>query len=148
MGEGSDTASTLQAGCLCGAVVFSFTPLEHTAMNCYCSLCRGSHGADYATQVPASKRSLQVVSGQDKLKEYPSSAYGIRAFCTDCGSRLMNYASVGSDYMSVALAAVEAGHGIQPSMNLQVASKADWVEPSPHVPSYPEFPPDIGKYLK
>lgn len=134
--------------CLCGAIEFKFTPKENIAFNCFCSICRRSHGADYATQIPSSKSSLVFISGKDHLTEYKSSQYGNRAFCKTCGSRLMNYADTGiSDYMSVSLSCVSANHEIKPAANFQVASKAAWVNPDQGIPSYAKFSDDIAKYM-
>lgn len=136
------------ARCLCEKIEFEFEPSDGAAMNCYCSICRRSHGADYATQVLSKKSSLKFIKGQALLSEYSSSDMGVRAFCSCCGSRLMNYAKRGSDYMSVSLSAVSSEHSIKPCANVQVASKAPWVSHAPDIPSYEIFPDDIYKYMK
>lgn len=138
----------MEAKCLCGLIHFEFTPVDAIAMNCFCSLCRRSHGADYATQVFSKKSSLVFLQGQEFLKEFSSSQFGVRAFCSECGSRLMNYAKTHSDYMSVALSSVTSTHDIQPCANVHTTSKAPWVTPIDNIPCYDQFPPDIGKYLK
>lgn len=137
----------MNAQCLCGKIAFEFEPTDGVAMNCYCSICRRAHGADYATQLLSKKSSLRFVRGQALLTEYSASPHGVRAFCSCCGARLMNYAKKGGDYMSVALSAVTDDHAITPCANVQVASKAAWVEPDARLPSFAEFPEDIGKYL-
>lgn len=133
--------------CLCGEIEFAFEPVDNVAMNCHCSICRRSHGADYATQLIAKKDSLRLLSGAPLLKEYASSTHGVRAFCSNCGSRLLNYAKSGSNYLSVALSAVVGDHGIVPSANVQTASKAPWVRLGKALPSFTEFPEDIHKYM-
>jgi Uncharacterized conserved protein len=93
------------------------------------------------------KSSLNIVKGKNLLKEFNSSTYGIRVFCGHCGSRLMNYAAEKSDYMSVALACITTAHTIKASAHVQVASKAPWVTPNEKIPSFNEFPEDIGQYF-
>jgi len=137
----------MQARCLCGCIEFEFQPTDGVVMNCYCSICRRSHGAGYVSQIMSSKDSLVFKKGQEFLSEYQSSKYGIRAFCSQCGSRLMNYASMGSRYMSVALTAVSEPHQLKPSANVQVASKAEWVCLAPDIENFDEFPSDIQKYM-
>lgn len=137
----------MKAKCLCGKVEFEFEPTDGVAMNCYCSMCRRSHGAAYATQIMSSKTTLKFIQGESYVTEYQSSEYGIRAFCSCCGSRLMNYATEVSPYMSVCLSAVSDEHNITPSANVQVASKADWATPDDSIPSYDVFPDDIQKYM-
>ncbi len=135
------------AKCLCEKIVFDFTPVDGVAMNCFCSQCRRAHGAGYATQILSTKSSLAITQGESLLKEYASSEFGIRAFCSECGSRLMNYAKSRSNYMSVSLACVASPHTIKPSANVQVGSKAEWVSPNRDVPCFDTFPPDINKYM-
>lgn len=133
--------------CLCGEIEFTFEPINNVAMNCHCSICRRSHGADYATLLISKKDSLRLLSGGPLLKEYASSKHGVRAFCSNCGSRLMNYAKSGGNYLSVSLSTVVGHHEIAPSANVQAASKAPWVKLDEALPSFAEFPEDIHKYL-
>ncbi|TVZ40981.1 hypothetical protein P886_0317 [Alteromonadaceae bacterium 2753L.S.0a.02] len=138
----------MKGQCLCKTIQFEFEPHDQEALNCYCSICRQSHGADYATQVPSSKASLKFISGEDSLSEYQSSKFGIRAFCKHCGSRLMNYAKGDvSKYLSVSLSCIVEPHEIKPIANVQVASKAGWVEPRSDVESFDVFPDYISKYM-
>lgn len=137
----------MKAQCLCGNIAFEFDVETPVVMNCFCSICRRSHGAAYATQLMSKKSSLVFTQGQELLKEYASSEHGIRAFCSTCGSRLMNYAKRGSDYMSVSLSAVSDTHSVKPCANVQLASKAAWVEPDPSIDSFDVLPPDILQYL-
>lgn len=137
----------MKGKCLCGKIEFEFEPTDGVAMNCYCTVCQRSHGAAHATQVMSSKKTLRFISGKEYLTEYQSSKYGIRAFCSCCGSRLMNYASESGNYMSVCLAAVSDEHEIQASANIHIASKAKWTEPVADIPCFDGFPSDIKKYL-
>lgn len=137
----------MKGKCLCGKIEFTFEPIDDIAMNCHCSICRRAHGADYATQLMSGKNSLKFLSGEDMLKEYSSSKQGVRAFCSHCGSRLMNYAKSGSNYMSVALSAIDGDHTIAPSANIQVASKAPWVKLDDGIPNFAGFPEDLSKYM-
>lgn len=137
----------MKGKCFCGEIEFTFEPIDNVAMNCHCSICRRSHGADYATQLISRKDSLRLLSGGSRLSEYSSSEHGVRAFCSSCGSRLMNYAKSGSNYLSVALSAVVGEHEVAPSANIQVASKAPWVNLDEALPSFAGFPEDIHKYI-
>lgn len=137
----------MDAKCLCEKIHFKFEPRDGLVLNCCCSICRRAHGAGYATQVLSSKDSLEFISGESLLKEYASSAMGIRAFCSNCGSRLMNYAKQGSNYLSVCLSAVVDDHELKAQGHVQVASKAPWVYLNPDIPCHEKFPDSISKYL-
>ena len=140
----------MKGQCLCEKIKFEFDERDEIAMNCHCSVCRRSHGSAYATQLLSSKKSLKITQGKEYLKEYHSPK-GIRAFCSCCGSRLMNYVAdnnkYDSDYMSVALSAVVSEHNIKPCNNIFVGSKAPWVDIEINETNYEGYPDDVAKYL-
>ena len=127
--------------CLCGAIEFRATEIPGMVFNCHCSRCRKSHGADYATQAFAIRSSLQFIKGQNNLKEYESTG-GIRAFCSICGSRLMNYAKDGGDYLSIAIACLDSYKG-KPVAHCFTDSKASWHELSTDLPVYKGLPENL-----
>lgn len=141
--------NTLKGHCLCGAIEFEFQSPNKIAMNCHCSMCRRSHGAAFASQLLAKRSTLTFIQGESLLGQYASSTYGVRCFCKQCGSRLMNYASETSpsDYMSVALSSLAESYDIEPSGNVHCASKAPWVQPCNTLDNFEEFPPDFHQYL-
>ncbi|WP_138934854.1 GFA family protein [Roseovarius arcticus] len=72
--------------CMCGAAKFSFDAPVTEAAACHCSTCRKwSGGILMAVEVPA--EDLKIQAG-DTVKVYPSSEWGERSFCSDCGSSL------------------------------------------------------------
>jgi len=101
--------------------------------------CRKSHGAAYATQALAKGNTLRFLKGEELLKEYTDHG-GVRAFCSNCGSRLMNYAPDKSLYLSVALSSIDGNYDGKPIAHAYVDSKASWHNPSDDIPSYPEMP--------
>ncbi len=132
--------SVLTGSCLCGAIQFQFEDVPGRVLNCHCSLCRKSHGAAFATLAVAKRSTLRFTKGQELLKEYRSTK-GIGAFCSNCGSRLMNYARDGGAYLSVAAASIDGPYAGKPFAHAFVASKALWHTPSEDIPSFPEYPP-------
>ena len=107
--------------------------------NCHCSRCRVSHGADYATQAFAVRSSLTFTKGREQLREYESTG-GIRAFCSNCGSRLMNYAKDGGDYLSIAVACLDASYQGKAVAHCFTASKAPWHTPTNDIPGFEGLP--------
>ena len=127
--------------CLCGDIEFTVQTLPGQVINCHCSRCRVSHGADYATMAFAIRSSLQFIKGQDKLKEYESeSTLGVRAFCGNCGSRLMNFAKEGGDYLAVAAACLDDPNAGKAMAHCFTASKAPWHTPTTDIPSFDGYP--------
>ncbi|MDH5391836.1 MAG: GFA family protein [Gammaproteobacteria bacterium] len=129
----------IKGSCLCGAIEYEVEALFEKVFNCHCSQCRKSHGAAFATQAFAKGKSLKFIRGEQQLKEY-SGHGGIRAFCSVCGSRLMNYAPDKSLYLSVALSSVDSEHNARAIAHANVDSKAAWHEPSKDIPSFQAMP--------
>lgn len=125
--------------CLCGEIEFTAKEIPKLVFNCHCSKCRVSHGADYATQAFAERSSLVFTKGKEKLKEFESTG-GIRTFCSNCGSRLMNYAKDGGDYLSVAISCLDVSYQGKAEAHCFTASKAPWHIPTSEIPSFNGFP--------
>ena len=125
--------------CLCGKIEFEAQEIPGMVFNCHCSRCRISHGADYATQAFAVRDSLRFIKGKEYLKEYESTG-GIRTFCSNCGSRLMNYAKDGGDYLSIAIACLDSTYQGKAVAHCFTGSKALWHNPSDDIPSFEGFP--------
>ena len=128
--------------CLCGEIEFTAQEIPGMVFNCHCSKCRTSHGADYATQAFAIRSSLVFTKGKEKLKEYESTG-GIRTFCSNCGSRLMNYAKDGGDYLSVAIACLDESYNGKAVAHCFTAFKAPWHIPTNEIPSYEGLPDNL-----
>lgn len=129
----------IEGSCLCGGIKFQVEPIPEKTYNCHCSLCRKAHGAAFATQVFAKGETLKFIQGEELLKEYQGPV-GIRAFCSNCGSRLMNFLPDKTRYLSIALASIDSDTNIKPVSHAFAASKLDWVEPSKDIPCYDEMP--------
>ena len=129
----------IKGSCLCGAIEYEVEPIPEKIFNCHCSQCRKSHGAAFATQAFAKGETLKFLKGEESLKEY-SGHGGVRAFCSNCGSRLMNYAPDKSLYLSVALSCVDSPYEGAPIAHANVDFKAPWHSPSENIPSYPGMP--------
>ena len=129
----------IKGSCLCGGIEYEVEPIRQKIYNCHCSQCRKSHGAAFATQALAKGETLKFLKGEELLKEYTGHG-GVRAFCSNCGSRLMNYAPDKSLYLSVALSSVDSAYNGKPIAHANVDSKASWHNLSPDIPSYPGMP--------
>jgi len=129
----------IKGSCLCGAIEYEVEAIPGKVYNCHCSQCRKSHGAAFATQALAKGSTLRILKGKETLKEYTGHG-GVRAFCSNCGSRLMNYAPDKNLYLSVALASVDSAYAGRPVAHAFVDSRAAWYVPSDDIPAYPAMP--------
>ena len=129
----------VKGSCLCGEIEYEVELVDGKVFNCHCSQCRKSHGAAFATQAFAKGETLKFSKGEELLGEYKGSK-GIRAFCKNCGSRLMNYAPDKDMYLSVALSCVDSEVIDGPVAHANVEFKAPWHSPAQDIPSFQGIP--------
>lgn len=65
---------TIKGSCLCGEVKYEINSSLHNVGHCYCSMCRKSHGAAFATYAALDPDKFQWISGADCVTEYISSS--------------------------------------------------------------------------
>lgn len=71
--------------CLCGAVTITAEDVNPKFTVCHCQSCRSQGGAPFF----AVKCGTNVnIDGADYVKQYESSAWASRGFCTQCGTHL------------------------------------------------------------
>ncbi|MFI0399340.1 MAG: GFA family protein [Thiolinea sp.] len=133
----------IQGSCLCGQIEYEVELIPDKVFNCHCSYCRKAHGADYVTVALAKGDTLNIIKGQDSLIEHQNEIGGIRAFCANCGTRLMNYAPDKSLYLSVSASTIDTPIKIKPLAHVNVESKATWHEPYAGIPSFQALPENL-----
>ena len=91
--------------CLCGKVSFTFQPAEPEVHACHCTMCRRwSGGPRLAIKAPGPAE----VVGEEFLTTYKSSEWGVRQFCSHCGTHLFFSAPAeGSGYYGVSAGALD-----------------------------------------
>lgn len=124
--------------CLCGDIQWSIDGEFSMRINCHCSICRKVHGSAYGAFIGAPVNGFQWITGEDKIRQYQSSAVLVRFFCPRCGSAVA--AEVGeSAYMPVG----NLNEHIERSLDshIFVAHKACWYEPPDDAPHFDAIPP-------
>jgi hypothetical protein len=131
----------VEGSCLCGEVKYQVAFYPDKIFNCHCQFCRKAHGAAYATMALADGNTLTITDPNSKLTEHQNALGGFRAFCSACGSRLMNYGPDKGQYLSIALAAVDTPVDYAPVAHCNTESKASWCTPYEGIASFSGFPP-------
>ena len=133
----------MKGNCLCGAISYEIAGPLSMMINCHCSMCRKHHGTAFATFVAAPLAGYRLVSGADRIVEYPSSPSGHRAFCRVCGSAAPVIASA-MDMVFCPAGNLAGDLDIRPSAHYFVGSKAPWYEITDELPQHVEYPPEFG----
>ena len=129
-----------KGSCLCGNIEYEVELLPEKTYNCHCSYCRKAHGSAFVTMTLAKGDTLKITKGQDSLREHLNDIGGYRAFCGNCGTRLMNYAPDKTQYLAIALSTVDTPVDFIPAAHVNIESKARWHEPYEGIPAFKGIP--------
>lgn len=130
----------VEGSCLCGKIRYQVEIRPDKVLNCHCKFCRKAHGADYATMAVVDASTFTLSDENGCLKEHQSGAGGYRAFCSECGTRLMNYSPDRTSFFCVSLSTVDTPVELKPAAHINVESKARWCEPYEGIPQFNAFP--------
>lgn len=126
--------TTRKGSCLCGAVSFVVTGELKPPDACHCVQCR-KHSGHYfvSTDVP---KSAIVITGEDKVAWYHSSAKVRRGFCSTCGSSIF-WDPIGREGIGIAMGAFDTPTSTHIEMHIFVAEKGDYYEITDGLPQNP-----------
>jgi len=130
----------VKGSCLCGSIKYEVELMQDKIFNCHCKFCRKAHGADYVTLALAKASTLALTDSGSTLKEHRNDLGGFRSFCSNCGTRLMNYAPDKSLYLSVTMSTIDTQTKLKPIAHVNTESKASWCKPYNGIPSFKALP--------
>ena len=133
----------VEGSCLCGKIRYQVEIFPNKIFNCHCQFCRKAHGADYVTVALANAATLNIDDSNKCLKEHQNDIGGFRAFCSECGTRLMNYAPDKSIYFSVCLSTVDTHLDVKPLAHVNTESRARWCQPYDGIAEFSGLPDKI-----
>jgi hypothetical protein len=114
-----------KGSCLCGRVSFTVSGDLGATDACHCVQCRKQSGHYFASaNVP---RTALVVTGEENVTWYQSSARVRRGFCSTCGSFLF-WDPLARDWTGIALGAFDTPTGTHLEKHIFVAEKGDYYD--------------------
>jgi len=127
-----------KGSCLCGDITWQVDGEYTMHVNCHCSICRKVHGSAYVTFLATDATNLRWLSGQDRIREYASSAEARRPFCPRCGSKVP---SIMGELALIPAGNIDGDIGRPLDSHIFVGSKAEWFDISDEAPQFDEYPP-------
>ena len=131
----------IRGSCLCKRVRFEIRGKLGRASYCHCSMCRKATGAAFGSYAAVRAENLKLLSGEELILRYRSSAGVERTFCARCGSTLQFISEKNPGIVDVALGTLDDDPGIRVPRHIYAASKAPWHEIKDGLPQYPESAP-------
>ena len=116
----------IEGSCLCGEVGFSVQMPTLYCVHCHCSMCRRSHGSAFVTWFGVPYERFSVLSGEENLVRFQSSAHGKRSFCGLCGSALFCELESHPERIDITLASLNGEIDRKPGFHVYFDDRAAW----------------------
>ena len=126
-------------GCLCGAVRYELTVPPSLVGYCHCTLCRHSAGAPVQVFATIPRGDLVFVRGMPRC--YPSTSFGRRYFCGECGTQLCMQVDHEPDTMDVTVASMDDAEAVEPGFHIWHESRLPWFDTDDALPRHPHSRP-------
>lgn len=116
--------TSIEGGCLCGAIRYRATAEPRVSTLCHCRSCRLANGAPSVAWTVFSTDAFAFTSGTPTTFE--SSPGVMRGFCSQCGTPL-TYQRVGdTKTIDVTTPTLDAADDYAPTKEIWVAEKLSW----------------------
>jgi len=132
----------VQGSCLCGDVGWEYVGALQFMAACHCSMCRKSHGTAFATAVGGAADGFAWLRGEERTRQYRSSAELERRFCPRCGSPVPTPPQPGG-LCVLNSGTLDDDPGIRLSAHIFAASKAPWHEIDNDAARFDAYPPGM-----
>ena len=131
----------MQGGCSCGTVRYRLESEPFDTGWCHCRACQRVSGAPALvfTTVPA--QDFVVETGQDAIGTTRPTDFGVRQFCTRCGTPLTIAVDFQPDTIDVAAATLDEPDQVTPGFHIFYASRIAWAEAGDALPRHERFRP-------
>ena len=130
-------------GCLCGALRYraELPPVE--SGYCHCSLCRRSTGAPVMAFASFPTAGFTYTSGTPTF--YPSSSWGRREFCNQCGAQIAYRDNGAAQTVDVNLGTLDDIAAVEPTHHIYTSDGVAWLTIKDRLPRYPHDREESGE---
>ena len=119
----SPPTRSVQGGCQCGKVRYTFSQNLDGAGVCHCRMCQKANGGPFVAYAGADKSSFSLTEGT--IKWFASSDFAERGFCEACGTPL-TYRTFKGDRINVTLGSLDQPERFTPSKQFGIEARLSW----------------------
>lgn len=127
--------SSIQGGCLCGAVRYRIEGPPDWSMLCHCHSCRRQSGAPLVGWITVPAQAFLLLSGTPT--RYASSPQVERSFCPQCGTPLTYRHAGQSDSLDVTTCSLDHPEAWPPAYQAWTAEALPWLALDDGLPAHP-----------
>jgi hypothetical protein len=136
MDQPTQEATTLEGGCLCGAVRWRASAAPVRGVICHCAMCRRHSGAPALAFVHFPADAFEWTAAAPAW--YRSSPYAQRGFCPTCGSTLGMREDVLADRVQVCVGSLDDPSRVRIDDHVWTRSRIPWFDVRDDLPRFAE----------
>ena len=129
-------STTIEGGCLCGAVRYRIQGTPLVSVTCHCRSCRRASGAAVVPWLHVTSESFSFVAGQPA--GFNSSPSVTRTFCGRCGTPLTYWRSDYGATIDVTTCSLDDPDAYPPVAHVWTSHRLGWVKLADDLPCFDE----------
>ena len=129
-------------GCACGAVRYALKSEPFDGGWCHCRTCQLNSGAPAMVFASVPAGDLVWTQGADKVRSFPSSSFGRREFCGECGTPFLMKVDHQPETVDFSVATLDEPDRVAPAFHIFWESRIAWFEPKDTLPRHEKFRPE------
>lgn len=126
--------STLEGGCVCGAVRYRITGPRIDAGYCHCHICQRASGAPVVMWLTVPTSGFAYTQGAPA--SYASSHKARREFCGRCGSQLALRDLAKPQEVDVTVGSLDRPDIVPPEYHIWTSSRIEWFDTKDVLPRH------------
>ena len=132
---------SLTGGCMCGAVRYELQSDPFDAGWCHCRTCQLTSGSAAMVFASVPEGRLMWTEGIEHVRSVPSSNFGDRSFCSQCGTQLLMKLDHQPETVDFSVATLDNPNAIAPGFHIFWSQRISWFEPADELPRHEKFRP-------
>ena len=133
------TAADMKGGCSCGAVRYRLASEPFDTGWCHCRTCQRISGAPAMVFTTVNVEDFVIERGQHAIGTTRPTEFGVRRFCTRCGTPLTIAVDFQPDTIDIAAATLDQPDKVEPGF--RYADRIDWAEAGAPLPRHDKWRP-------
>jgi len=121
-------SQTIKGSCMCQGIQFEYTGTPDRFSYCHCKMCQKFSGGAFGAFITLKRKDLHYIKGEELRKEYSSSEWASRVFCSICGSSLEYIYHEMPEDVSISAGLFDEDPKIRASRHIFVKDKCKWFE--------------------
>jgi hypothetical protein len=134
--------TTLQGGCLCGAIRYSVNASITELRACHCTSCQKISGSGGTVNAVIASKDFTLLQGKPRCYSAKADSGRIlnRYFCADCGSGLYSQREISPERMVLRAGSIDNAPPMKLTAHIWTNSKRPWSHIDPAASQLPGNP--------